>query len=64
MEVMFQPSYINLYVNIMDQYHPCYLSHKYAEINRCINDEEFENVLQIAWEEGIHRLDSQMSIYP
>ncbi|NUN23969.1 MAG: radical SAM protein [Candidatus Jettenia caeni] len=52
------------YVNIMDQYHPCYLSHKYSEINRRINDEEFENALQIAWEEGIHRLDSHMSIHP
>lgn len=52
------------YVNIMDQYHPWYLSHKYLEINRCINDEEFENALQIAREEGVHRLDSNISIHP
>ncbi len=46
----------NTYVNIMDQYHPCGLAHKYPEINRYINTKEFEEALQIAREEGIHRL--------
>ncbi|BBO18841.1 radical SAM protein [Candidatus Brocadia pituitae] len=46
----------NTYVNIMDQYHPCGLAHKYAEINRRIRDKEFEEALQIAHEEGISRL--------
>lgn len=46
----------NTYVNIMDQYHPCGLAHKYPEINRRITAEEFEIAIQIAHEEGIGRL--------
>jgi len=46
----------NTYVNIMDQYRPCGLAHKYPEINRRIRVEEFEDALQIAHEEGISRL--------
>ncbi|MFN3532526.1 MAG: radical SAM protein [Candidatus Brocadia sp.] len=46
----------NTYVNIMDQYHPCGLAHKYPEINRRISLDEFEDALQIAQEEGISRL--------
>ena len=49
------------YVNIMDQYHPCGLAHKYPEINRRISREEFENALQMAREEGMYRLDSETS---
>lgn len=46
----------NTYVNIMDQYHPCGLAHKYPEINRRISDKEFAEALQIVHEEGITRL--------
>ena len=53
----------NTYVNIMDQYHPCGYAHTYSEINRRISHEEFENSLQIAREEGIHRLDSETSYH-
>ena len=48
----------NTYVNIMDQYHPCGLAHKYPEINRRITTEEFSNAINIAREEGLTRLDS------
>jgi putative pyruvate formate lyase activating enzyme len=47
---------LNTYVNIMDQYRPCGLAHKYLEINRRINFDEFKDALQIAQEEGITRL--------
>ncbi len=47
------------YVNIMDQYHPCGLARKYPEINRRINEKEFEDALRIAREEGITRLAGQ-----
>lgn len=50
---------LDTYVNIMDQYHPCGLAGKYPEINRRISVKEFENAIQIAHEEGIHRLDSE-----
>lgn len=45
----------NTYVNIMDQYHPCGLAHKYPEINRRITVEEFEDALKESREEGICR---------
>jgi len=48
----------NTYVNIMDQYRPCGLAHKYPEINRRITTEEFSNAINIAREEGLTRLDS------
>lgn len=56
MEFLAQEISRNTYVNIMDQYHPCGLAHKYPEINRRITIEEFEFALQIAHEEGISRL--------
>lgn len=46
----------NTYVNIMDQYYPCGLACKYPNINRRISAEEYEGTLQMAREEGIHRL--------
>ncbi|MCF6158509.1 MAG: radical SAM protein [wastewater metagenome] len=52
----------NTYVNIMDQYYPWHLSHKYPEINRRIHSEEFEQAIQIAREEGICRLDSETGV--
>ncbi|MCF6154199.1 MAG: radical SAM protein [Candidatus Brocadia sp.] len=47
---------LNTYVNIMDQYHPYGIAHKYPEINRRISFDEFGDALQIAQEEGITRL--------
>ena len=61
MQFLVQKISSNTYVNIMDQYHPCGLAHTYSEINRRISLEEFENALQIAREEGLHRLDSETS---
>jgi len=63
MQFLAQEISSNTYVNIMDQYHPCGLAHTYSEINRRISREEFETALQIAREEGIHRLDSETSSY-
>ncbi len=61
MQFLAQEISSNTYVNIMDQYRPCGLAHTYSEINRRISREEFENALQMAREEGIHRLDSETS---
>ena len=63
MQFLAQEISSNTYVNIMDQYRPCGLAHTYSEINRRISLEEFENALQIAREEGIHRLDSETSYH-
>jgi len=47
----------NTYVNIMDQYHPCYHADKDPAINRRITRDEYNNALQAAGESGLHRLD-------
>jgi len=47
----------NTYVNIMAQYRPCGQAHRHPPLNRRISDEEYEEALRIAREEGIHRLD-------
>ncbi|MEW6067229.1 MAG: radical SAM protein [Nitrospirota bacterium] len=49
----------NTYVNIMDQYRPCGNAYKYPPLNRCITDEEYEEALKAAREEGITRLDKR-----
>ncbi len=45
------------YVNIMDQYRPCGNAHKYPPLDRSITDDEFEDALRAAGEEGITRFD-------
>jgi putative pyruvate formate lyase activating enzyme len=47
------------YVNIMAQFHPCGLAKNLPPLNRRITEDEFEEALQIAGEEGIHRLDQR-----
>lgn len=59
MQFLAQKISSHTYVNIMDQYHPCGLARKYPEINRRINEKEFEDALRIAREEGITRLAGQ-----
>ncbi len=41
------------YVNIMDQYYPCYKSSQFPEINRKITAQEYFQVVKIAQELGI-----------
>ncbi|MCK9266510.1 radical SAM protein [bacterium] len=45
----------NSYINIMAQYRPCGESYKYPAINRRITSEEFQKVLDIAWNVGLRR---------
>lgn len=47
----------NTYVNIMDQYRPCYQAFDHPPMNRRITSEEFEEAIRIAREEGLERLD-------
>jgi len=47
------------YVNIMAQYRPCGEAAEYPPLNRRINAKEYEEALNIAREEGIHRLDQR-----
>ena len=45
----------NSYVNIMDQYHPCYKAFDYPELSRRITQEEYDEVIELAHDLGLHR---------
>lgn len=45
------------YVNLMDQYHPCFRADKSPPLDRRITHEEFANAVKIAKDLGIKRLD-------
>ncbi len=47
----------NAYVNLMDQYRPCYEANLYPELNRAVTAPEFEEVLASARRHGLTRLD-------
>lgn len=47
----------NTYVNIMDQYHPCYKAFQIPSLRRRISSTEFHEALSLAREAGISRLD-------
>jgi putative pyruvate formate lyase activating enzyme len=47
------------YVNIMDQYRPCYNAGVFPELNRRPTVEEMEQVFRWASEEGLNRLDER-----
>lgn len=49
----------NTYVNLMDQYRPCGHAHKEPEVNRRVTDQEYEDALRAAREEGIKRFDKR-----
>ncbi|MBU1887719.1 MAG: radical SAM protein [Candidatus Omnitrophica bacterium] len=44
---------LDTYVNIMAQYYPCHLAHKYPELKRCITHREYMDVLRLAKERGL-----------
>ena len=47
----------NTYVNIMDQYHPCYKAFQIPGLGRRISSAEFREALSLAREAGLSRLD-------
>jgi putative pyruvate formate lyase activating enzyme len=49
----------NSYVNIMAQYRPCGRASEVRALRRSITDEEFQEAIQMAHEEGITRLDER-----
>lgn len=48
---------LDTYVNIMDQYHPCYRANEYPPLNRRLDSQEYQEALQAARSLGLHRLD-------
>jgi len=47
------------YVNIMDQYRPCYQAHKRKQLSRTISHQEFSEAIELANESGLYRLDKR-----
>jgi putative pyruvate formate lyase activating enzyme len=47
----------NTYVNLMDQYHPCFKANDYPPLDRRITNEEFAHAVKMARDLGIKRLD-------
>jgi putative pyruvate formate lyase activating enzyme len=45
----------NTYINIMEQYRPCYRAHEYPEISRRPTHGEFEDATGLARKAGLHR---------
>jgi putative pyruvate formate lyase activating enzyme len=45
------------YLNLMDQYHPCYRAGENPPLDRALRREEFEAALALAARHGLHRLD-------
>jgi putative pyruvate formate lyase activating enzyme len=50
----------NTYVNVMDQYRPCWEAEKNAAINRRITRGEYEQALEQARQAGLYRLDDRV----
>ncbi len=49
----------NTYLNLMDQYRPCYRAGGYPELDRPITSSEYREALEIARRYGIARLDQR-----
>ena len=47
----------NTYLNLMDQYHPCYRANEYPLLARPITGAEYDQALQLAEHYGLQRLD-------
>ncbi len=49
----------NTYLNVMDQYYPCYKAHELPPLNRRITAQEYEEAVRLAHEAGLYRLDEK-----
>ena len=47
------------YINVMDQYRPCYKGHELPPLNRRLTSEEYAEAVQLAGEAGLNRLDER-----
>ncbi len=50
----------NTYLNLMDQYRPCYRADDYPGINRPLAPEEYREALELTRQAGLGRLDHRM----
>lgn len=47
----------NTYINIMDQYHPCFKAFDHPQLKRRITDREYADAVQLAIKAGLKRID-------
>ncbi len=47
------------YLNLMDQYHPCYRADEHPLLNRCISSAEYRRAQALAAQYGLRRLDQR-----
>jgi len=52
---------LNTYLNIMNQYHPAYKSHKYPDLNRRLTNQEYHSAVEMAVSAGMTNLDQRKS---
>jgi putative pyruvate formate lyase activating enzyme len=52
----------NTYLNLMDQYRPCYKANEYPELNHRITREEYQRAVQWVEELGLTRLDERVPL--
>ncbi|MES9937661.1 MAG: hypothetical protein ABW153_14540 [Sedimenticola sp.] len=52
------------YLNLMDQYHPCYRADNYPPLDRPLEANEYRQAVNRALEVGLRRLDSRYSLLP
>lgn len=50
------------YLNLMDQYHPCYRADESPPLDRPISAEEYRHALELAERYGLRRLDKPRSL--
>ncbi len=51
----------NTYLNLMDQYRPCYRAVDNPPLDHSLKTKEFEAALELAAKYGLHRLDRRRS---
>jgi putative pyruvate formate lyase activating enzyme len=49
------------YLNIMDQYHPCYKAYELSQVSRRLTPEEYAEAVRLARAAGLNRLDKRRS---
>ncbi|HHS96811.1 MAG TPA: radical SAM protein [Chloroflexi bacterium] len=49
------------YINVMDQYRPCYRAHQYPPLDRPITPQEYEEAVEAARRAGLHRFDRRQT---
>jgi putative pyruvate formate lyase activating enzyme len=49
------------YMNIMNQYHPCYRTDDYPDVNRPTTQQEYQEAIATAHRAGLTRLDDKRS---